>query len=669
MPSLIGMNLLLTQIKRSLSTVFFACLGLLFINQASAIQKLDREQVKIAYIYNFIKHINWPDEGNKKYFVVAVYNDNKLFHLVEKTLANKQVKNKLINVINIDSAKNASAIDLLYIPSQLNNSLASIAASVRSSKTLLVTDNSDDKHNAMINFSDNIGASAITFEVNKSNIIYEKLKVSAQLLLLGGTELDIASLYRETEQAMQLTRQRESALNKQLISQEYKLQMQGDKLQRESKRLTQLKMELTQSIKLVNDYQFSLKKLKTNERQQKEAMQKNVQELTSMLVQLDKVQEKYNKQVKAATKKESENQQMATLIAQNKQILQKQTQNIKKQQYELESQKETLIKKEATIFQQKTTITITVIFVTISTIALVSVFILLIKNKKTSTKLINTLTHLEKTQEQLIKSEKMASLGALIAGVAHEINTPLGIAVTSTSLIHENTEIIAKSLANKTLKQSQLKSFIDIVLESACISNKGLNRVIILLRNFKQVAADQIIEQMREINIADYIDEVMTTLANEMKKHNVNYQLRGSSKIEIITIPGAFAQVLTNLVNNSIRHGFDDKENGSITIAVEKNSADEIIITYKDDGIGMTEEVLAQIFDPFFTTKRNKGGTGLGMNIVFNIIEQKLAGKIQVDSVYEQGITCAITLPKSLQSASLKTPHIKLSTQKTEIKS
>ena len=348
---------------------------------------------------------------------------------------------------------------------------------------------------------------------------------------------------------------------------------------------------------------------------------------------------------------------MANLIEQNKLILQQQQQHIVAKQQELDKQQQTLDKQlneinsqKETIVSQKETITITTILVLVVAFALILVVGLFIKNKKTTKKLTEALHFLEEAQTQLVQSEKMASLGKLIAGVAHEINTPLGIAVTSTSLIQENTEDMAKKLNDKSLSQKQLQSYINIVTESSSISNKGLERVIELMHNFKEVAADQIVERVRQINIADYVNEVMSTLANEMKKNQVNYLVNGDNNININTVPGALAQVITNLVNNSIRHGFQSEEknrtsNNNIEINLEQTSIDEVCLTYQDNGIGMNKEVLAQVFDPFFTTKRNKGGTGLGMNIVFNVIEQKLSGHIAISSKLGEGVTCKITLP------------------------
>ena len=512
----------------------------------------------------------------------------------------------------------------------------------------------------MLNMIDSEGANAISFEVNKSNIVYEKLTTSAQLLLLGGTELDIASLYRETEHAMQLTRAREAALNSELANQQ-------SKLSQTNITLSKLNQDLKRSAKEVTNQQLAMKELIKNE-------QKKERELAKILQQLNDANENYSVQNQAISEKkkevankEKENLKMADLIKQNKMILQQQQQNITDQQQNIVTQQQSiaaqqqnldeqdgeLAAQQQTIVSQRATITLTTILVLIVAFVLLLVASLFIKNKRTTQKLSETLSHLEEAQTQLVQSEKMASLGKLIAGVAHEINTPLGIAVTSTSLIQENTDNMAKKLNDKSLSQKQLQSYINIVTESSAISNKGLERVIELMHNFKEVAADQIVESVREVNIATYVNEVMSTLANEMKKNQVHYTFSGDDSIRINTIPGALAQVITNLVNNSIRHGFQsDNENSEtsndIEINIEQNNIDEVCLTYQDNGIGMSKEVLAQVFDPFFTTKRNKGGTGLGMNIVFNVIEQKLSGHIEINSTLGEGVTCKVTLPMLL---------------------
>ena len=192
-----------------------------------------------------------------------------------------------------------------------------------------------------------------------------------------------------------------------------------------------------------------------------------------------------------------------------------------------------------------------------------------------------------------------------------------------------------------------MRRYVTDMEHAAELNTSSLNRVIELLNNFKQVAADQVVGEVRTINLASYINEIMQTLSAELKRFHVTYQYSGEQEVEITTIPGALAQVLTNLVTNSLKHGFENKQQGNITIDVNK-AGDMIEINYADDGLGMSQEVLQNIFEPFFTTKRNSGGTGLGMNIVHNIIRQKLQGNISIDSKPNAGAKFILLLPPSL---------------------
>jgi signal transduction histidine kinase len=182
------------------------------------------------------------------------------------------------------------------------------------------------------------------------------------------------------------------------------------------------------------------------------------------------------------------------------------------------------------------------------------------------------------------------------------------------------------------------------------LNTNALERVIELLNNFKQVAADQMVGEEREIDLVSYIEEVMSTLSAEMKRFRVSYQYSGESELKITTIPGALAQVLTNLVTNALKHAFENKAQGNIAIDLTKTQDGHVVIVFKDDGHGMTQHVLDNIFEPFFTTKRNSGGTGLGMNIVYNIICQKLKGNIKIKSKLTLGSSFHITLPIKLKA-------------------
>lgn len=611
-------------------------------------QELNSEQVKAAFIFNFIKHIHWPNEKNKQQLTLAVYDNNTFFNTLKRTLNNRIVEGKLIKVVSVITTEQAKTADLLYVSADNNHKLADIAAEIRLTETLLVSDGSKDKRNVMINLLFNNQSSGIRFEVNKSNIIYEKLTMSDELLIHGGTELDVATLYRETEAAMQQTRDRETSLNEKLARQESQI---SDSAQR----LTQLNNDLITRNKSLKEQEFKFNKLKVDVGAQRVALIDKEYELvskekalSSILEELSQAEARLELQKQAVIDKEIKNKEMAKSIVDNEIILIQQQIKVDEQLSKLDIKEEELSDRNETISEQKTYILVTSVLIIIATIFSILLVILFKKNKITTFKLGNTLSNLKDTQEQLIQSEKMASLGTLTAGIAHEINTPLGIAVTSTSMAADRTEQIKEKFIDGTLTKTVMEKYLDDIEKSSILNTKALERVIVLLTNFKQVAADQVVGDPRELNLVDYVEDVMGTLFAELKRHRVTYVYKGVEKVTITTIPGAIAQVLTNFVTNSIRHGFDGCDSGNITIEIEKSNDNGVTLIYRDDGVGMDKEVLRNIYEPFFTTKRNKGGTGLGMNIVYNIVNKNLAGEINIDSTEGHGMSIILRLPASI---------------------
>ena len=611
-------------------------------------QKLKSEQVKAAFIFNFIKHIHWPNEKNKQQLTLAVYDNKTFFNTLKSTLNDRIVDGKLIKVVSVITTKQAKKADLLYVSADHNHKLADIASDIRTTQTLLVSDASKDKKNVMINLLHSNQSSAISFEVNKSNIIYEKLTMSDELLLFGGTELDVAILYRETEAAMQQTREREITLNE-------KLALQEKQISDSAQRLTELNNDLLTQNKALKEQETKFDKLKIDVDVQRFALIDKDYELvskekalSSILAELSQADNQLELQKQAVLEKENKNREMAKSIINNEKILIQQKIMVDEQLSKLDKKEEELIDRNETISEQKTYLLVTSVLVIIATIFSILLVILFKKNKRTTFKLGNTLSNLKDTQEQLIQSEKMASLGTLTAGIAHEINTPLGIAVTSTSMAADRTEHIKEKFIDGSLTKAVMEKYLDDIEKSSILNTKALERVIVLLTNFKQVAADQVVGDPRELNIVDYVEDVMGTLFAELKRHRVNYVYKGVEIANITTIPGAIAQVLTNFVTNSIRHGFDGCDSGNITIEIEKSNDNGVTLTYRDDGLGMDKEVLRNIYEPFFTTKRNKGGTGLGMNIVYNIVNKNLAGEINIDSTEGHGMSIILTLPESI---------------------
>lgn len=252
---------------------------------------------------------------------------------------------------------------------------------------------------------------------------------------------------------------------------------------------------------------------------------------------------------------------------------------------------------------------------------------------------------LKDAQANLVQSEKMASLGGLVAGVAHEINTPVGVILTGASVLSEESAHFQKSIAAGTVKKSELLRYTETAMQSALLIQTNAERAAALILSFKQVAVDQTSEARRVFELGEYIEEIILSLRPAFKHSPIEMLLDCPEKIEVDGFPGALSQIITNLVTNSLRHAFDPDQAGTmrITASVERGM---VRIIFSDNGIGIPPEHLGRIFDPFFTTKRGKGGSGLGLNIVYNLVTQTLGGTIAVTSSPGNGATFTIAFPR-----------------------
>ncbi|MDA7848151.1 transporter substrate-binding domain-containing protein [Sulfurospirillum sp.] len=252
-------------------------------------------------------------------------------------------------------------------------------------------------------------------------------------------------------------------------------------------------------------------------------------------------------------------------------------------------------------------------------------------------KLENLLDSLKETQKKLIEAEKMASLGGLVAGVAHEINTPIGIGLTGiTHFLHITEEIKNKYKLNN-ISQEEFEDYLADSFTLAAQINTNLKRTAELVKSFKQISIDQTHEEIREFNVKDYMNEILLSMNNILKKTNLKIELICKNSLTIKSYAGAFSQIITNLIINSIKHGYLKRENGNITIEISKKD-NYFMLVYKDDGKGISKDNLTKIFDPFFTTNRKGGGTGLGLNIIYNIVTSKLEGSITCNSKENMGV-------------------------------
>jgi len=273
-------------------------------------------------------------------------------------------------------------------------------------------------------------------------------------------------------------------------------------------------------------------------------------------------------------------------------------------------------------------------------------------------KLNVTVSELEETRGELIEKEKMASLAGLVAGIAHEVNTPIGVCVTAASYFVDAVNTVKAQYDRGELTQDDFLKALGDMQENSNLILRNAMRATDLVKSFKQVAVDQTSHEMREFELGSYMCDVVNTLTPEIKKLGVKVATDCEDDIRIESYPGAVSQVVTNLIQNSMKHGFNGIENGKIDISTDTNG-DQAMICVEDNGVGMSEEVRAQIFDPFFTTARGDGGSGLGLHIVHNLVTQVLGGKIKCTDGKDNGTLFIIKFPLKL----------KLSQQQVEAKS
>jgi signal transduction histidine kinase len=257
----------------------------------------------------------------------------------------------------------------------------------------------------------------------------------------------------------------------------------------------------------------------------------------------------------------------------------------------------------------------------------------------------NTIKTLSDTQDKLVHSEKMASLGNLVAGISHEINTPLGIAVTSASSLHEETSTMQKRFNDNTLKRSDMDAFLQHSEQASNILLQNLGRASNMIRSFKQVAVDQTTEDWRTVELKNYIDEILMSLRPKLKCKKIDVINDCDSGLTIYTNPGAIYQIISNFILNSLVHAYDEPMHTGVIRIYAKQENGLVTLEYMDDGKGVADEIRKRMFDPFFTTKRGQGGSGLGLNIVYNLINTTLHGKVDVASAPDKGTKFVTIFP------------------------
>ena len=260
----------------------------------------------------------------------------------------------------------------------------------------------------------------------------------------------------------------------------------------------------------------------------------------------------------------------------------------------------------------------------------------------------SALFELNTAQQTLIDAERLAALGGLVAGVAHEVNNPIGISLTVASSLARRTEMFEAELRSEGgLRRSQLEEFVRTSRDASQQLVANLHRAGELIQSFKQVAVDRSHAERRQFSLGEATDQIVASLRPVLKRAPITLNVDVPEGLIINGYPGSYGQILTNLFLNAVNHAFADGRSGTITISARARGHDDVEINFADNGVGMTPDVQRQAFDPFFTTRRNEGGTGLGLHIVYNLVTQQLGGRMMLESRPGQGTTFRIIMPRT----------------------
>lgn len=630
------------------------------------------DDTRAAYLVSVLRYVTWPNEDARDSLTIGVLGPSSVYQLLSEVPLGR-VRGKNVEVVELTRNSQIPQVDLVYVSPRISSSLEQILTLATRSNVLVVTEDRNVRERMMINIQVDRG-SELVFQINEPRIQAAGLMPTRDLMLLRGSELDTVAAHLASIRditAIQVSRQelleRNRDITAQLSQSRERIELLEQNLRERDDALRAQEGSLEDKQQLMDSQQATLNALIAELQEQREVLLVREEQLVQIQRQLVESENRLREQEALLEEKEvqlldkeREGDVLTQRIASNRDILSAQQQQLRDQRAALAEQAQLIENRERTIDRQREFL----VYVVIALIAFVVLgalsLSLYVKKRRTASQLLDTLTELHDAQDKLVESEKMAALGNLVAGVAHEVNTPLGVALTATSMLNDRREQLATDVEAGQLTREQLNKFLGQAAESLSLTEKNLSRVARLISNFKQVAVDQMVTEQRSIDLGNYIEEIMSALSIELKRAHINYVIDIQGEITIETIPGAMAQILTNLVTNSIRHGYHPLEEGekpqggqprgTITVRASRADGGQIRLTFCDDGIGMNETVLDKIFEPFFTTKRNQGGTGLGMPIVYNLVRQQLKGDISVRSKVGEGTCFDLTLPRRLSN-------------------
>ena len=585
----------------------FILLWLTFGGQVWA-QNTALDNKKAVLVSKFIKHTQWPEDAVKANFILGVYKDIELYSFFSQYFAKKAIDNKDIEVVLVDSFSQAKGVNLLYISADKERDLVKLADKTRGSHVLLVSENNKNLASTMINLLFNKNKNKINIKINYTNTEQEQLKLpETSQFLDNNNDENILSL---SQKAI-----KENQLNKELT------QLKNYVLE-QKKQVNQLKEQLNAGGEKLSKYALALKqqtsKLKESQRQS-EKYQSTLKTTTQKLAQVNKELAEKDQQLQM-TKEEWLGAEADKAKAQAETIA-KLTEKITQQEKRVKVQQAKLAKAQKENEQLSSYSRLFYFVLVLAFVMIAVVVIFWQRNKKLTTEKVKAEQVTQEIQAQLATREQQLSKSEILATMG---------------FIASDITFAAGSAVDKALEHSL------VIKDQESIN--VLKPAVTLLDNFNQVAADQDENDKQTVDLADYVNKVMTLFSVEFSASNIQYIYAGEKSLVVESIPGYIALILLNLVNNSIRHGFNNEGNGKISILLEKTSQGSIQLIYQDNGVGMDKNVQKQVFNPFFTTKPEREYLGLGMSIVYDLIKNKLEADIKLQSQQGKGTTITITL-------------------------
>ncbi len=611
-------------------------------------------QLKAVVIYKVIQLSRWPNEASLKSFDVGVYGASSSYISDLNNYYTKQkIRGKSIKVSPYNPFKDQHFISALLVSENKVKELVKIIKATKGRHILIFTESSKEKRHVMINLTQP-NSKDVGFEINRSNIILEGLKISKDVVLAGGSELDVAKIYKETVSDLTKTKEILDVKDKKLDEQLLRLNQQTQKLNTQNREIEKQKHQLDSQLIQIRNKDQELTEKEARLGTLKIELNTQLDTIKTSSEILDKIESKLKSSKKSLLSQETENLTLAQKIRANVDILSKQKESLEQKEQEINIIGKTVTQQKSTISMQKNFLLVFSLIVSLVIMLSIVLYRSMLAKKKASalieeknSQLEKTMSELTITQEQLLESEKMASLGGLVKGIAHEVNTPAGVVLTADSSLLERTLEIQEIFNKGEITQEKLAEYLDDSIQCTELSLANIRRVAELIQTFKKVAVDQSSNDQRSFNLAEYIEQVIVSTHSLTRKGHHSVVINCSKDIVLFNYPGAFAQIISILISNSVHHGFANKEHGLMTFDFE-SQGDDLLIKFADDGVGASQEVIDNIFEPFYTTARGSGGSGLGAHILFNLVTQLLMGSIKCEAGLESGLQFEIIIPMNI---------------------